>query len=170
MLRSSSLTSFILEQRVPWHGGDWHVSGTKGRFDEAAIIRNGIRRSCSLRAVSPLGAILNGQVGVANAELVSVELATGQRQLATIDLSTCGEARVRFSQPVDMLALINRTLLNQPSERRSMPRLELRCPVRLKWGGNTLDPELCNISAGGLQLRGGSLLQKAPSYLLSSKG
>ena len=64
---------------------------------------------------------------------------------------------MRFKQPIDMLALINRKLISQPSERRAMPRIELRCGLYLKWCANLEPATLRNISARGLQLEGEAL-------------
>ena len=47
--------------------------------------------------------------------------------------STGDELGIRFNEPLDILALINRTLVSQPVERRSMPRVELRCAVHIKY-------------------------------------
>ena len=69
---------------------------------------------------------------------LAIELVSGQRPGATVEWVGEGEAGVRFKQPIDVLALINRTLISQPAERRSMPRVELRCGVRVKWGGSRL--------------------------------
>ena len=56
-----------------------------------------------------------------------------------------------------MLALINRNLVRQPTERRAMPRVELRCCVYVKWGVNLSPATLRNISARGLQVEGEGL-------------
>ena len=67
-------------------------------------------------------------------EEVAIELATGQRPAGTIDWVAGGEAGIRFKQPIDMLALLNRKLVSQPAERRTMPRVELRCGVGTEVG------------------------------------
>jgi hypothetical protein len=41
-----------------------------------------------------------------------------------------------------------------------MPRVELRCGVRVKWGGSLCDAVLRNISARGMQLEGEELPSK----------
>jgi hypothetical protein len=86
-----------------------------------------------------------------------LELVTGQRPGAKMEWLGKGEAGVSFKQPIDVLALINRTLICQPTERRSMPRVELRCGVQLKWGVTVCDAVLRNISARGIQLEADDL-------------
>jgi hypothetical protein len=152
MARSLSLTSFVMEHRLPWAEGSSAAPAGAGRFDQAVIINAGQRSACSIRSVSSLGATLTGDIATRQGEQLSIELVTGQRPLATVDWVAGGEAGVRFKQPVDVLALINRTLINQPAERRSMPRVELRCGVRLKWAATVCDAILRNISARGMQV------------------
>ena len=152
MTRSLSLTSFVMEHRLPWAEGNSAAPAGAGRFDEAVIIDAGQRTTCSIRSVSCLGATLTGEFDTEPGEQLAIELVTGQRPAATVDWARDGETGVRFKQPIDVLALIHRTLVNQPAERRSMPRVELRCGVRLKWGPTACDAVLRNISARGMQV------------------
>jgi hypothetical protein len=157
MARSLSLTSFVMEPRLPWAEGSSAAPAGVGRFDRAHIIDAGQRRACTIRSVSPLGATLTGEIATREGEKLALELVTGQRAGATVEWVDGGEAGVCFKQPIDVLALINRTLISQPTERRSMPRVELRCGVRLKWCATIRDAVLRNISAWGMQLEGDGL-------------
>ena len=56
-----------------------------------------------------------------------------------------------------MVALINRNLVSQPIDRRSMPRVEIRCGAFVKCGASFLPATLRNISARGLQLEADGL-------------
>lgn len=164
MARSLSLTSFVMEHRLPWAEGSSAAPAGAGRFDQAVIIDAGHRSTCNIRSVSALGATLTGEIATRQGEQLAIELVTGQRPAATVEWVRAGEAGVRFRQPIDVLALINRTLISQPGERRSMPRVELRCGVRLKWGATVCDAILRNISARGMQLEADGLPAKG-TYL-----
>ena len=164
MARSLSLTSFVMEHRLPWADGSSAAPAGAGRFDQALIIEAGQRHACTIRSVSPLGATLTGEIATRHGEKLALELVTGHRAAATVEWVRGGEAGVRFKQPIDVLALINRTLISQPTERRSMPRVELRCGVRLKWCGAVCDAVLRNISARGIQLEADGLPAKG-TYL-----
>lgn len=157
MARSLSLTSFVMEHRLPWAEGSSAAPLGAGRFDQALVIDSGRERACTIRSVSPLGATLTGEIATRQGEELALELVTGQRPAATVEWVGGGEAGVRFKQPIDVLALINRTLISQPTERRSMPRVELRCGVRVKWGATICDAVLRNISARGMQLEADGL-------------
>lgn len=157
MARSLSLTSFVMEPRLPWAEGSSAAPAGAGRFDQAHVIGAGQRRACTIRSVSPLGATLTGEIAAREGEELALELVTGQRPAATVDWIGGGEAGIRFKQPIDVLALINRTLISQPTERRSMPRVELRCAVRLRWCATVCDAVLRNISARGMQVEADGL-------------
>lgn len=146
-----------MEHRLPWAEGSSAAPAGAGRFDQAVIIDSGQRSACGIRSVSSLGASLTGEISAREGEQLAIELVTGQRPAATVEWVHSGEAGVRFKQPIDVLALINRTLINQPAERRSMPRVELRCGVRLKWGASVCNAILRNISARGMQLQADGL-------------
>lgn len=156
MAEASSVTTFVVGERLPWPE-DSSAPGELGPLDAAILHDSGECRECSIRRISALGATLRGELANAPGEDVAIELATGQRPAGTVDWVKGGETGIRFSQPVDMLALLNRKLVNQPAERRAMPRVEVRCSLYVKCGGDLSTATLRNISAGGLQIEGVTL-------------
>jgi len=156
MAEAPSVTTFVMEQRLPWPE-DGAGAAFEGPFDAGLIYDAGQRHHCSVRRISPLGVTLRGKVTNVPGDQVAIELANGQRPAGTIDWVCGGEAGIIFRQPVDVLALINRNLISQPAERRAMPRVELRCRLHLKWCANLVPAMLRNISAGGLQVEGEEL-------------
>jgi len=153
MTEAESVTTFVMENRLPWPE-EAGAARPNGPFDVGLVYDDSRARQCSIRNISALGATLCGEVGKSPGDELALELATGQRPAATIEWIRGGEAGIRFKQPIDMLALINRKLVSQPAERRAMPRVELRCGVYVKWGVNLEPATLRNISARGLQLEG----------------
>lgn len=153
MAEAQSVTTFIMENRLPWPD-DGRSAGVEGPFDAGLIYDGDQRRECSIRRISTLGATLRGAMNKEPGEEIAVELATGQRPTGTIEWVSGGEAGIVFRQPIDMLALINRKLISQPTERRAMPRVELRCRLHVKWLENLAPATLRNISARGLQIEG----------------
>ena len=150
------MTSFVMGDRLPW-ARDGAVPPAPGPFDPSFVVAGTDRRPCAILSVSAQGATLRGDIAARAGDQFALELMTGQRPAGTIEWVDRGEAGFRFRQPIDMLALINRKLLSQPTERRSMPRVELRCAVRLKWAATVADVVLRNISAQGLQVEGDAL-------------
>jgi hypothetical protein len=163
MAERASVTTFVMEDRLPWPD-ETSMPGVDGPLDASVIHDSGVRLDCSIRRISALGATLKGPTLSAPGHVLAIELATGHRPAAVVDWVAGGEAGVVFKQPIDVLALINRTLLTQPVERRMMPRVELRCMVMVKCGENFVPAILRNISAGGLQIEG-EILPLAGSYV-----
>jgi hypothetical protein len=156
MTDAASVTTFVMEERLPWPD-DGPAAELNGPFDAGVIHDAGLKRECSIRKISALGATLRGEVRGAPGDEVAVELATGHRHPGTVDWVRGGEAGIVFKQPVDMLALINRNLISQTAERRTMPRVELRCGLHVKWGASLSPAVMRNISARGLQIEGDAL-------------
>lgn len=156
MVEAQSVTTFVMGARLPWPD-DACLPRESGPLDAGIIHDCGIQTHCAIRKISSLGAALRGEVRQAEGEGIAIELATGQRQAATIAWVRGGETGIRFDQPVDILALINRTLVSQTVERRAMPRVEIRCGAYLKWASDTVPVTLRNISARGLQIEGAAL-------------
>jgi hypothetical protein len=129
----------------------------KGPFDAAVIYRGAERTECVIRKISALGVTVGSELVAAAGEKVAVELATGQRAAGTVDWAERRELGVRFDEAIDMIALLNRKLVSQTPERRTMPRLEVRCPVHVKCGEHFFPATMRNISARGLQLEGEEL-------------
>ena len=156
MAEAQSVTTFVMGAQLPWPDVAL-AADALGSLDPVILHTAGQRRACAIRKISTLGTTIRGAVTQAPGEDVAVELATGQRPVGTIDWIAGGDAGIRFKQPIDMLALLNRTLISQPGERRTMPRVELRCAVGIKWGINLAAATLRNISARGLQVEGDGL-------------
>ena len=159
MAEPLSVTTLVMSAQLPWPD-DAAAADALGALDPVALIAAGQRRSCVIRRISALGTTVRGAMTQAPGETVAVELATGQRAAGTIEWVAGGEAGIRFNQPIDMLALLNRKLVSQPGERRTMPRVELRCAVGIKWGASVAAATLRNISAKGLQVEGDGLPPK----------
>lgn len=156
MTEAASVTTFVMGDRLPWPD-DSGAPAEAGPLDAAVIFDLGRREECAIRKISALGATLCGELAKAPGEEVAIELVTGQRPAGVVDWVRGGETGIRFTQPVDVIALINRKLVSQPVERRTMPRVELRCGVYLKCGGALSAATMRNISARGMQIEGTDL-------------
>lgn len=156
MTDASSVTTVVVGDRLPWPD-EWSPGTDKGPFDSGAITISGARHPCSVRKISALGLTAISDLAPALGECVSVELVTGQRPAGKIAWTRANELGVRFDDSVDVIALLNRKLVSQAPERRTMPRLEVRSPVHLKCGGQFFPAMLRNISAKGLQIEADEL-------------
>jgi hypothetical protein len=153
MTDTLSVTTVVVGDILPWLD-DSPARDDKGPFDEGAIYHSGVRQDCSIRKISALGVTIGSDLTPALGEPVAIELATGQRAPGKIAWTGRSELGVRFDDSIDMIALLNRKLVSQVRERRTMPRLEVRCPVHIKCAEHFVPATLRNISARGLQLEG----------------
>jgi hypothetical protein len=141
---------------LPWPE-DSSVVRANGPFDAAAIYHSGTRLDCQIRKISALGVTVATHLAPALGDRVAVELATGQRAPGKVAWSDRDELGIRFDDSIDVVALLNRKLVSQLPERRTMPRLEVRCMAHIKCGEHFSPAVLRNISANGLQLEGDEL-------------
>jgi hypothetical protein len=156
MTDTPSVTTFVVGERLPWPD-DAPPLDAKGPFDLGAIHHSGSRQECAIRKISALGVTIGSDLTPALGDAVSIELANGQRAPGRVAWTGRRELGIRFDDSVDIVALLNRKLVSQTRERRTMPRLEVRCPVHLKFGGQLWPATLRNISARGVQIEGDEL-------------
>jgi len=153
---ASSVTTIVVGERLPWPD-DAPSRAATGPYDAAALYHSGARRDCEIRKISSLGVTVGSDIAPALGDKVAVELATGQRAAGKIAWTNRGEIGVRFEDSIDVLALLNRKLVSQTPERRTMPRLEVRCLAHVKFGEHLAPAMLRNISTQGVQLEGTDL-------------
>lgn len=156
MTESPSVTTFVVGDRLPWPD-DAPASADKGPFDAGTVYLSGRRANCEIRKISAIGATLGCELTPALGDQIAIELATGQRPAGRVAWTGRRELGVRFDDSIDLIALLNRKLVSQTPERRTMPRLEVRCLAHIKCGANFWPAMLRNISSGGLQLEGSEL-------------
>ena len=156
MTDAPSVTTVVLGDHLPWPE-EACPGDEKGPFDSGAIIVSGSRRLCSIRKISALGATVISDLEPALGDRASIELVTGQRASGKIAWAARNALGVRFDDSIDVIALLNRKLVSQSRERRTMPRLEVRCGIHVKCGASFSLATLRNISARGLQIEGDGL-------------
>ena len=156
MTDASSVTTIVVGDRLPWPD-EVPTGDDKGPFDPGTITVCGSRQPCSIRKISALGVTVTSNLNPALGDAASVELPTGQRAAGRVAWTGRNELGVRFDDSIDVIALLNRKLVSQARERRTMPRVEVRCAVHIKCGGQFWPATLRNISARGLQVEGDAL-------------
>jgi PilZ domain len=151
MTDALSVTTLVVGDRLPWPD-ESSPDQDKGPFDSGAIHIFGSRKPCSIRKISALGVTVSTGFTPALGDRVSIELSSGQRAEGKVAWTGREQLGIRFDESIDVIALLNRKLVSQVRDRRTMPRLEVRCPVHLKYGGHFCLATLRNISARGLQI------------------
>ena len=155
MPQMAQATCYVLDPDLPWAEEDGDHSD--GAFEAATLVGAGGRYRCELRRIATGGAVLRTDAPTLAGERAGLELASGQRRSGWVERAGSDAIALAFDEPLDIVALINRNLVSQPAERRSMPRVELRAPIHVKWAEHLAAATVRNISSAGIQVEGGEL-------------
>lgn len=157
MTQSATATTFVLPSRLPWLDVPASAPREEEPLDPVRLMIGGIAVDTEVQEISPLGATLRGALDLPLGAGVAAELGNGQRVDAVVAWRGEQDVGLRFTRPIDVMALITRELVAQPADRRTMPRVEVRCSAWIKEGERFIPTVIRNISAGGVQLEGGEL-------------
>jgi hypothetical protein len=154
---AATATTFVLSAKLPWLDGGATMPDGDDPLEPTHLRVGGAALESEIREISPLGATLRGAVDVCLGAGLAMELGSGQRVDAIVAWRGEQDVGVRFTRPVDVMALITRQLVSQPVERRTMPRVEVRVSAWLRDHERFVPIAIRNISAGGLQVEGAEL-------------
>lgn len=157
MTDAATATTFVLSAKLPWLDDVANLPEVDEEFEPAQLRVGGAALASEIREISPLGATLRGAVDVCLGAGLAMELGNGQRVDAVVAWRGEQDVGVRFTRPIDVMALITRQLVSQPVERRAMPRVEVRASAWLRDRERFMPVMIRNISTGGLQAEGTEL-------------
>ena len=169
MTQASSNTIFVVENRLPWPD-DSSALGEKGEFESRRADR--FRRSHAMLDPQDFGARRDARHRPENRRRERGH--AGTRQWAAPGRNGRLGRPARIGHPFQRAAGRPRadqpTLVSQPVERRSMPRVELRCAVHIKYAEHYQPATMRNISARGLQIEGEGLPPRRNLYRAVRRG
>ena len=169
MTHAATATTFVLSAKLPWLDGLAPPLAEES-FESAQLRVGGAALASEIREISPLGATLRGAVDVCLGAGIAMELGNGQRVDGVVAWRGEQDVGVRFTRPIDVMALITRQLVAQPVERRTMPRVEVRVSAWLRTSERFTPVLIRNISAGGLQAEGSGLPAVGGAIQLFAEG
>ena len=152
-------TIFSLARDVPPPEPDLDRVGPDS-LQSAALAQGSIRQLCSLRKISEAGAILHTDTPLNVGEKISLELMSGHTLRGTVEWCRGSGAGLRFDGPLDVFAVIARNLVNQPGDRRRLPRVELTCELRIRSRAGMEVATSRDISQGGAKIETGLVLER----------
>lgn len=129
-------TLFSLSGEVP-SARDALTPAAVELLQQGALVQGSIREACFVRKLSGGGAVLHVEAAVEPGTRLELELAGGQHLRGIVAWRNGREVGLAFDTPLDVFAVIARDLVSQPGERRRMPRIEVRAPLRLEAGSCT---------------------------------
>jgi hypothetical protein len=123
-----------------------------GALREGALTSGSVKRACWVRKVSAGGAILHCEHDVAIGEQLELELLNGERLAGRVVWQSGADIGLSFDRPVDVFAIIARDIVNQPGERRRMPRVEIASQALLETEAGTELVTTRDVSQGGIKV------------------
>jgi hypothetical protein len=144
-------TIYSLSGEVPAALGAGEVQDD-GALREGALTSGSVKRACWVRKVSAGGAILHCAHEVSIGERLELELLNGERLAGRVVWRSGADIGLSFDMPVDVFAIIARDIVNQPGERRRMPRVEIVSQALLETDGGTELVTTRDISQGGIKV------------------
>jgi hypothetical protein len=124
----------------------------EGALREGALTSGSVKRACWVRKVSAGGAILHCTHEVSIGERLELELLNGERLAGRVVWQSGADIGLSFDMPVDVYAIIARDIVNQPGERRRMPRVEIVSQALLETAAGTELVTTRDISQGGIKV------------------
>jgi hypothetical protein len=133
------------------------AEGGPERGDETALwpgalASGSVRRACLVRKLSAGGAVLHCAHEVALGERLELELMNGIPLAGRVAWRRGEEVGLSFDAQIDVFAIIAQDIVNQPGERRRMPRVELTCPALLESAGGSELVTTRDLSQGGVKI------------------
>jgi hypothetical protein len=164
-------TIFSLSGEAPGEGATIAVADADAKsLKPGAVVRGSLRHLCSVRKLTAGGAVLHLDSPVEPGERLTLDLATGQIVAGCVEWRRGGQVGIRFDEFFDVFGVIARDLASQVGERRRMPRIELRCPVRIE---SPVGSELAatrDVSQGGVKVETRLVLQPEQPVLVELDG
>jgi len=125
------------------------------------------RELCLIKNISAGGMMIRLYCSVTEGTPVTVELKSGQPISGRISW-TCGDqAGIAFDQAIDVIDVLSSSM---GGPRPRMPRIETNCFMTVREGANVLRVEACDISQGGLKIRGGATLVSGAEVIMTLPG
>lgn len=135
-----------------------------------AVARGSVRQICSIRKLSGGGALLHLDMPVEPGERLALELMSGELLHGAVAWRRGAEVGLKFDEPLDVFGIIARDLVNQPGERRRLPRVELRCPATVETVSRTGLVTTRDVSQGGAKVETPVPLQAEDPVVLTLDG
>lgn len=143
-------TIYSLSGDVPAAGA--HDGQDAAELRQGAVTSGSVRRACWVRKISAGGAILHCEHDLDIGERLELELLNGERLAGHVIWRDGADVGLSFESQVDVFAIIARDIVNQPGERRRMPRVEIACQALIETEAGTELVTTRDISQGGIKV------------------
>lgn len=149
-------TLYSLSDRAPAPGdrrdGERHMT----LFRVGSITIADRRELCLIKNISAGGMMIRAYCPIPQGTALSIELKSGQPVTGTVSWVRDANVGVAFDEAIDIIEILS-TSADGPRPR--MPRIEVDCVASVRDGANVYRFPVCDISQGGLKLRGDAAIE-----------
>ena len=163
-------TSFSIHEEVPAAGGRRQEPRHVTLLRAGAIVFDGRRELCLIRNISASGLMLHVYSELATGQHVEVEMKTGQRLAGHVQWVEESNVGVAFAESIDVMAILASQLVSSTELKPRMPRVEVRCPATLRFGGHSYRVATRDVSQGGAKITLDAVLSPDAEIVLSMEG
>ena len=136
-------------------------------FRVGSIIIDGRRELCLIKNISSGGMLIRAYCAIPKGTILSVELKSGQPVTGRASWADEHNIGVAFDQPIDVIEILS---ASADGPRPRMPRIEVGCVATVRDGANVYRLPVCDISQGGLKVKGDPPLEHGCDLSVSLPG
>jgi hypothetical protein len=150
-------------QPVERRDGDRHLT----LFRVGSITVGDGRELCLIKNISAGGMMIRAYCPIPEGTHLSIELKSGQPVTGKASWVKDHNVGVTFDSPIDVIEVLS---ASAGGPRPRMPRIEVDCIATLRDGANVYRLPVCDISQGGVKVKGEPMLEHGCDLLVSLPG
>ena len=136
-------------------------------FRVGSIMIGDRRELCLIKNISAGGMMIRAYCHIAIGSALSIELKSGQPVTGSASWANDHNVGVAFDSPIDVIEILS---ASADGPRPRMPRVEVACIATLRDGANIYRLPVCDVSQGGLKVKGEPLLEHGCDLSVSLPG
>ena len=136
-------------------------------FRVGSIIIGERRELCLIKNISAGGMMIRAYCAIAEGTPLSIELKSGQPVSGKVSWTSDQNVGVAFDAPIDVIEILS---ASADGPRPRMPRVEVACIATVRDGANVYRLPLCDVSQGGMKVKGDPVLEHGRDLIVSLPG
>ncbi len=160
-------TLYSLSETPPRPGdrreGDRHLT----LFRVGSITIGERRELCLIKNISAGGMMIRAYCAIPEGTALSIELKSGQPVTGRASWVKDHHIGVAFDQPIDIIEILS---ASADGPRPRMPRVEVACIATVRDGASVYRLPVCDISQGGMKVKGDPHLEHGRDLIVSLPG
>ena len=125
------------------------------------------RELCLIKNISAGGMMIRAYCPIPERTALSIELKSGQPVTGKVSWTRDHNVGVAFDAPIDVIEILS---ASADGPRPRMPRVEVDCIATLRDGANVYRLPVCDISQGGMKVKGDPKLEHGCDLSVSLPG